>query len=311
MRSYLYAIDIVKLVICFCFCPVNFLKGYIMSGADYSVASEHMNLKEKEEFLRELGQESMIKVFDNYKPKNTFAKRRRRATTAPLDQRMTLTVTRDDRKLFEDSLRDLESAGEDVSMSSFVRNKALGSPDIFGWKNTAIETLKDFKYTVENKKTLNKRLASLEEMIDEERDADIAAELHRERNSIADKLLSLKANPSKRTQRLSGRVTFAESEMIKWRASRLCISTSDYLRMMIFDLAPNSEADRHMSLAARQRFYIAIGDVAKNGWGDVPGIGTVNSPEYGHMAQRIKELEQENRQLREVIRNDRVNADIS
>lgn len=279
--------------------------------SDYAIAAESMNLEEKEEFLREIGGvDSLISVFDNYKPKNNFASRRRRGHGAPLDQKMTLTVTKADRSDFEDSLLDIEKAGEDISMSSFIRNKALGSPDIFEWKNTAIETLKEFKDTVENKKVYTRRLSSLCGMIDEEKDVDIVSELNKEKRKIEGKLSSLKASPSRRTQRLSGRVTFAESETIKWRASRLCISTSDYLRMMIFGLSPNSEADRHMSLSARQRFYIAIGDVAKNGWGDVPGMGIANSPEYGQMAQRIKELEQENRQLRQALYNDGINVDI-
>lgn len=279
--------------------------------SDYAVAGESMNLEDKEEFLREIGGvDSLISVFDNYKPKNTFATRRRRGHGAPLDQKMTLTVTKADRADFEKALLETERAGEDVSMSSFIRNKALGSPDIFEWKGIAIDALKEFKDTVENKKVYSKRLSSLCEMIDTEKDSDIAAELNKEKVKIENKLTSLKASPSRRTQRLSGRVTFAESETIKWRASRLCVSTSDYLRMMIFGLSPNSEADRHMSLSARQRFYIAIGDVAKNGWGDVPGTGIANSPEYGQMAQRIKELEQENRQLRQVLYNEGVSTDI-
>lgn len=269
---------------------------------NYTVAAEGMNLAEKEEFLREIGADSsMMKAFDGYKPKRIRAARQ----SPPLDQKMTLTVTKADRKRFEKDLQEVKKEGENVSISQFVRHKALASPDIFGWKQSAISAIEEMKETVNNKGDLIKRVHALDEMIDEEKDKDIISAYYKEKDSIEKRLSHLKASPTKRTQRLSGRVTFAESELIKWRASRLCISTSDYLRMMIFELNPNSEADKHMSLAARQRFYIAIGDVAKNGWGEVPSSS--REAEHEHLLHRIKELEQENRQLREALHNDRVN----
>lgn len=268
---------------------------------DFTVAAEGMNLAEKEEFLREIGQESLIKAFDGYKPRRTFRKKRREHS-APLDQKMSLTVTRDDRAEFEKLLKETHDSGENVSMSHYVRNRALATPDLYEWKGCAISGIKQLKETVENKSDFLKRDKALISMIEEEKDSDVVALYLRERGSIADKLSRLKARPTKRTQRLSGRVTFEESELIKWRAARLCLSTSDYLRMMIFDLSPHGASDAHLSLVARQRFYIAIGDVATHGWGQAPALANSNQQ---HLVKRIKELEQENKQLKEILHNER------
>lgn len=266
---------------------------------DYNVASEYMSLKDKEKFLDEIGQKELISLFNSWTPKAYNLAKRGQAKSVPLDQKMTLTVTKEDRAIFEKEMKEIRDSGESVSMSVHIRNKALSLPDIHQWKSEAIESLKDIRDTVENKKKIMKRIDSLSFLIDSERDEDIADIYLDEQKKLKKKIAQLKSVPSKRTQRLSGRVTFPESEIIKWRAFRLCLSTSDYLRMMIFDLNPATEADQHMSLVARQRFYIAIGDVAKNGWGNPPTV-----EECAHcedLKKKIDELELENSQLRTML----------
>lgn len=271
-----------------------------MVKKSFVVASELMTLEDKEEFLREIGQEDLISVFDSWTPKNQQSRGHRHSvSSAPLDQKMSLTVTRDDRKSFEYSLKELKDAGEEVSMSHFVRNKALGTPDIHDWKSLAVDCLKEMSDTLSRKKEINERVNSLSVMINDEKDDDIVNAYYVEQNDLKSRLAKLKGSATKRNQRLSGRVTFSESETIKWRAARLCLSTSDYLRMMIFDMTPDSEADRHMSLIARQRFYIAIGDIAKNGWGEAPEIRDCS--QCDSLAARINALELENSQLRSLL----------
>lgn len=265
----------------------------------YSVGSENMSLEEKEEFLNEIGQGDLIKIFDNWQPNNSPAKRARARKSKPLDQKMTLTVSKEDRKSFEGFLKELQNDGEEVSMSTVVRNRSLSHPDIEEWKTEAIKALKELKKTAENKKEYKNRIEELNNLISDEKDKDALTIYYEERNDLDNKLSRLSSTPAKRTQRLSGRMTFEESETIKWRASRLCISTSDYLRMMIFDLKPNGEADKHMSLIARQRFYVAIGEISRNGWGTPPRISECTH--CVELNEEIEKLELENAQLKTIF----------
>lgn len=269
------------------------------SGKDYTVASEIMTLEDKESFLKEIGQEELISLFNSWTPKAYNMNKKNSTSSVPLDQKMSLTVTKEDRLLFESDLASIRDDGEDVSMSQLVRNKALATPDIHEWKIRAVNSLKEIGHTVNNKKKVVKRINDLSVMIDAEKDDDIVTLYLEEQKKLKSKMGKLKSITSKRTQRLSGRVTFQESELIRWRAARLCLSTSDYLRMMIFDLFPDSEADQHMSLISRQRFYIAIGDIAKNGWGEPP---TMNECSHCNtMSDKIEKLELENSQLRGIL----------
>ena len=269
------------------------------SGKDYSVASEIMTLEDKESFLKEIGQEELISLFNSWTPKAYNMNKRNKTSSVPLDQKMSLTVTKEDRLLFEKDLGNLREDGEDISMSQLVRNKALSTPDIHEWKNRAVNSLREISHTVNSKKNIIKRINDLSVMIDAEKDDDIVVIYLKEQKELKTKMSKLKSIPSKRTQRLSGRVTFQESELIRWRAARLCLSTSDYLRMMIFDLSPDSEADQHMSLVSRQRFYVAIGDIAKNGWGEVPTMNECNH--CNTMSEKLEKLELENAQLRGIL----------
>lgn len=240
----------------------------------YQTSGESMSLADKEAFLKEIGQGELVSLFDNHQPptKRVKTRRARARKATPLDQKMTLTVTKADRKKFEEYMGELKKSGEHPTISTVVRNKALSTPDIEEWRTCAVEALKELKDTVSNKKDMRSRLASLETMIADEKDKSVVKLYHEERTKIQRKLSRLKGHPSKRTERLSGRMTFAEAELIRWRAARLGISTSDYLRMMIFDMVPFSEADEHMSLQSRQRFYISIGEVSRTGWGEMPVI---------------------------------------
>ena len=97
-----------------------------------------------------------------------------------------------------------------------------------------------------------------------------------------------------RKYRLTGRVTTNEVNTIRWRAARLSLTVSDYMRFLLFDYMPFSGEDGHLSTDSRKKFYISIIDVARNGWGEPPQV------EDCHDCARYKE---EISKLNEVIRN--------
>lgn len=94
----------------------------------------------------------------------------------------------------------------------------------------------------------------------------------------------------RRSSRMSGRLTFNEANLIRWRAGRLTITVADYMRFLIFGYLPFSENDRHLSIDSRRRFYVAILDVIQNGWGNPPKVEECpNCARYTHENQQLRE----------------------
>jgi len=187
--------------------------------------------------------------------------------------------------------------GEKVSISQFVRNRAIGSLDVNGWKDLALEALKEINEIDSRRADLARREREIKLALEEESDSEEIGMLEIELSKIEAKFRKVIAQNEKRRNRLSGRMSLPEAETVKWRASRLCISTSDYLRFMIFDLIPNTAADAHMSLDAKRRFYVSIIEVADNGWGTPPTISHCNQclnyvDEISRLKERVKQLEQ-------------------
>lgn len=259
---------------------------------DYQVAAESLSVDEKLKFLEETGRSEMIDLFKEWKPRVSNRKKR----GAPLDQRVSITVTSQERVSLDRELKSVKASGEKITMSQFIRNRALGTVDINGWKEIAEETLKEIEDTVKNQAELRKSKVAFVELLDNEEDEDEALLYANTIEDINRKLNKLVGQNEKRTNRLSGRMSMPEAETVKWRAQKLCISSSDYLRMMIFGLEPNSNADSHMSLDAKKRFYVSIMEVAQNGWGTPPTI--YECSQCQNYMDEIRRLREENFQLR-------------
>lgn len=227
-----------------------------------------LSLEERLKFLAEAGRTDLVEAFKEWKPRVSKAKKR----GAPLDQRVSITITGDERFTLDKEISRLKSENTGTSMSQFIRNRAMGSVDIQEWRQIAVKALQEIEEIATNSAQLRKRKSQLTILVDSEEDDEQVHIYEREIVTINHKLERITAQNKKRTFRLAGRMSMNEAETVKWRASRLHLSASDFLRMMIFGHVPDSDADSHMSLAAKRRFYIAIIDVADNGWGEVPQI---------------------------------------
>lgn len=272
-----------------------FQKAQMPQSNGYEVAGESMTVKDKLEVLEELGRKDLVELFKDWKPRVSNRKKR----GAPLDQRISITVTTAERIALDEELKSVKAAGEKITMSQFIRNRALGSVDINGWREIASEAMSELEDTAKNQVELRKKKRVLAGLIEEEDDSEQIALLEQEIGAIDKKLEKIVAQNEKRNNRLSGRMSMAESETIKWRAQQLCVSSSDYLRMMIFGLEPDSSADSHMSLDAKRRFYISIMDVANNGWGAPPTIHQCSQCE--NYMDEIMRLRDEVAQLRTFV----------
>lgn len=256
--------------------------------------SELMTLEEKRAILDQLGQPDLIDLFKNVKATQT-----RKKKTVPLDQRVSFNITAKEKTAIVADVEDINKrGGEQTSISSIMRSRAIGNIDINGWAEIAKEALKDLQDTEDNLKAYNKRKRHIEielDEIDDDEEEDVML-LSEELLKIDSKLDRMKSISNKRNIRVTGRMTMAESEVVKWRAQRLFLSTSDFLRIVIFDLDIMGEADKHLSLEAKRRFYVGIIDVAQNGWGDPPTIYKCNQcvaylEEIDRLRKRVQQLE--------------------
>lgn len=263
-----------------------------VSESGYEVGTSKMSVEDKLRVLEEMNRPDLIELFKEWKPR--VSKRRRRG--APLDQRVSIRVTEQERASLDAEVRSIKKAGENISMSQFIRNRAIGSVDIQGWRAIAERALEEIEDTVKNQKMLRKKRSALTLEADNEDDNSTAAYLMAQVDDITRRLDKIVAKTQSRKNTLNGRMSMPESEQVKWRAQRLCISASDYLRMMIFGLEPDSIADSHMSLDAKRRFYISIIEVSNNGWGNPPNIYHCSQCE--NYMDEIRRLRSENEQLR-------------
>lgn len=259
---------------------------------NYKVASESLSVDEKLRILEDMGRKDLIDIFKGWSPRTSSKKKK----SAPLDQRVSITVTTTERLSLDTELQIVKDTGGRITMSQFIRNRALGSVDINGWRDIAITAMKELEDVAKNQGSLRKQKNNLIKRLEATDDNEDAALIERDINKINISLSKIVAQNEKRNNRLSGRMSMTEAETIKWRAQRLCISSSDYLRMMIFGLEPDSSADSHMSLDAKRRFYVSIMDVADNGWGEPPTIYQCSQCE--NYMDTILQLREEVKQLR-------------
>lgn len=247
--------------------------------------------EQKLAILEDLGRKDLVEIFKDWHPRTS----KNRKKSAPLDQRVSISVTDVEREMLEREIAKSSSAGTRVTMSQLVRNRALASVDINEWRDCAMASLKKIEATAKARKTIEGRIREIKEEL-KSCPASLRATLKKERSDLESKLSLIIAQPQERKHRLSGRMSLIEAETIKWRAQRLCLSSSDYLRMMIFALQPESTGDAHLSYDGKRRFYISIVDVATNGWGTPPTIRQCSQcenymDEIKRLTDRIAQLE--------------------
>lgn len=248
-----------------------------------------LSLDERLALLSSMDREDLVSSFKKWRPRS------RKKQGIPLDQRVSITVTSDERFSLDSEIRTLKKENSKFSMSEFIRNRTLGSIDISGWREIAAKTLVEIEDIASNAADLRKRKTNFIVMADSEQDQEQIYFYNTEIVKIQNKLNKITAQNEKRTHRLSGRMSMPEAETIKWRASRLQLSASDYLRMLIFNLEPNTSADAHLSLDAKRRFYFGVLDVADNGWGEVPKIYNCSQCEnYMDEIRRLKAIIDQN-----------------
>lgn len=258
----------------------------------FRTAGEFMSVEEKLQILQDRGQADLIEIFKDWKPRVNPRKR----TGAPLDQRVSLTITPAEKQILENEVKAIKETGSTTSLGNVIRSRAMGNLNVQDWVTVADEALAELNELVEKQGEIRKRQKAIEADLEASNDdPEQVAIYERELYDIHQKLAKLKPQPGKRSVRLQGRLTYQEAEAVKWRAYRLGLTTTDYLRIMVFGLLPNDSADAHLSVDARRRFWVSILDVAKNSWGNPPGAFQCSQCES--YAEEITKLQERIRQL--------------
>lgn len=230
-----------------------------------------LSLDDKLNILKELQQEELINLFkDKYKPTYTPVKTKK----AALDQQISIAIAQDEKDYMAKELLEIRRAGPAVSISSFIRNRAISQVDISEWYERAVLGLKQLTSSVYDPNELNKQKRTYIKLIDDLSPDNKEDEFfyNKKLKEVEERLAEVERIKPRRSYRLTGRVTFNEANIIRWRAARLSITVADYMRFQMFGYKPFTDADKHLTVDTRKRFYISIIDVYKNGWGDPPVI---------------------------------------
>lgn len=230
-----------------------------------------LSYEARKQILKDLGHEELMKIFDNYKPAYTPPTSVKKN---PLDQQISLGISKQEKININKEVKAIKVSGESVTISSLVRSRAVGNIDITAWRERAEIGLKELNSLKWNKAQIEKNLRESFAELDQVDDSDDESEIviTNRINKYEAMLNELNRPTIRRNSRMSGRVTFNEANLIRWRASRLTITVADYMRFLIFGYLPFTENDRHFSIDARKRFYVAIIEISENGWGNPPEI---------------------------------------
>ena len=268
-------------------------------GGEYATAADYQTLDDKRKILERLGKPELIEIFKDWKPQ--IEKRRGLKKGPPLDQRVAISVTSLEKDDLNREIARIRKSGDAANVSEFIRGRSTGSVDIIGWKERAEELLKEIDGNSKDERRLKRRRGELRRKIEEmtdnpEYDEEDHFMAQKDLRKVLEKLETIETKSKKRAARLSGRMTTPEAETIKWRANRLNLSVSDYLRFCLFGHEPGSEGDAHLSVESKKRFYVGILDVADNGWGEPPTIHQCKQcqhyrDEAEKAKQRIRTLE--------------------
>lgn len=260
------------------------------------LASQDMGLNDKVALLESIGRKDLIDIFKGYSRKRVA-----KPKAAPLDQRISVSVSSIERIDLTNTMKELMTNGSAQSVSAYIRSKAIQTIDLQEWKDIALKELARLKKTEESKKELKSaRLDIISSIEGADVDGDELYALERKLIDIDSQLKLLIAQPAKRSSRLNGRMTMKEAEIVRWRSQRLCLTVSDYLRMMLFDWAPAGVSDAHLSKESRERFYVSIVDVCDNGWGS-PGK-SYSCSQCVRYVEEIDKLKAETERLRAMLR---------
>ena len=252
-----------------------------------------LSIKEKEKILEEIHQKDLIDLFKKgFKPQY----KRVESKKTILDQQISIAIDTDEKNMIALELNEIRKVANKTSLASFIRSRSLATFDIAEWYQQALEGLEELSSDSWNPKTLQnerkqyiKLLDDLEDSEDDSRDEDML--FYKTRlDETEQKINSLKKQNRKRGYRVSTRVTYEEANTIRWRAARLSITVSDYMRYVIFGYLPFTDADYNLSLEARKRFYVSIIDVYKNDWGEIPEVNECpNCARYKHEIEVLRD----------------------
>lgn len=191
--------------------------------------------------------------------------RGRPPANTPLDQRVTVTVTPEERARASFDMRGI--GGNQVSISEVVRSRATATVDLVSWGDAARDGLVALLSTSNRRSQLRLDINSATRMV---RQARVTGDTQGEELTLAHKaelereFKSLKPTPPRRSSRLIGRLTSSDRETVAWRAAHLGLTISDYVRLTMFDYLPGDQ-DGHMSEKARENFYRKVIAISEEG----------------------------------------------
>lgn len=245
-----------------------------------------ISYKTRKEILEDLGQKELLEIFDGYKPTYKPIEQKK----SPLDQQISLGISTEERKKISEDIKKMKLGGEKTTVSSLVRSRAVSDVDLAEWRERAEKGLKELNSLKWNREEISKKLRACYVQYDsmEDDDSETAIVLNLKIKELEAMKKELARPTARRSARMSGRVTFNEANIIRWRAGRLTLTVADYMRFLVFGHLPFTESDRHLSIDARRRFYVAIIDISKNGWGKPPEIE--ECPNCSRYAYENKEL---------------------
>lgn len=260
--------------------------------------SELLSYDTRKKILKDLGQQELLKIFDDYKPSYKPIGRKQ----SPLDQQISLGISKKEKEKIAKEIKSIKNTGEGVTISSLVRSRAIGNIDLAEWRERAEVGLKELNSIKWDKTAIESKIKKLYSQYDELEAQDDEDEIviGKKISRYESMLDELNRPTVRRSSRMSGRVTFNEANLIRWRAGRLTITVADYMRYMIFGYLPFTENDRHLSIVARRRFYVAILDISKNGWGNPPVVQ--ECPNCARYANENKTLREKLDRLRNLSR---------
>ncbi len=254
-----------------------------------------LDLEAKRALLKKIEQDDLLDLFKKKTKESTFTPTKLKKSA--LDQSVAVTITEKEKNFLSKEIIEIKRTGGRATLSSVMRNRALIDVDINNWKERALKGLKELNGPNWTRSTIKKNRDKLQEKLDnipldDDESRNLLYAQIKESNR---KLLQLEKPNIKRAYRVKGRVTFNESNIIRWRAARLNLTVADYLRFTIFEYRPFTEDDKTLSVDARKRFYVSILDVAANGWGTPPNIQ--ECPECERYIAEIKELKEKIKRL--------------
>lgn len=186
----------------------------------------------------------------------------------PVDQRITATVTTQERVKADLEMRSIQTGtGGKPTVAELVRSRATASIDLIDWGTHAHRALQKIASYQQVASRLHTQLITARtEMRRAQRLSDEQGYLAAKAlyDESRDEALALTQKPVRRTARLVTRLSYEDRELIAFRSNQLGITISDYVRLLVYGYNPG-DSDWHMSEKARIAFYHNIIRLAQNG----------------------------------------------